>query len=91
MGRHKGSGPAVVLTRKELNELAADVRRLGNNVIARQAGISINGMSLIINGKNNASIATLKKIRTAISELEEIKTGGSKPEKKPVAPVATPA
>ncbi|ARK13081.1 helix-turn-helix domain-containing protein [Fibrella sp. ES10-3-2-2] len=91
MGRHKGSGPAVVLTRKELNELAADVRNLGNNVIARRAGISNNSISLIINGKNNASLTMLDRIRQAIGELYAIKTGSSKPQKKQEQPVAEPA
>ena len=91
MGRLKGSGPAVVLNRKELSDLAVDVRRLGNNAIARQAGVSNNGISLIINGKNNASLTMLAKIRQAIRELTAIKTGQSIPENKPAVPLSTPA
>jgi len=78
MGRHKGSRNGIVLTRQELRALSVDVRQLGNNRIAAKAGVSSNFMSLLINGKSNASLERLTDIRTAINDLQKEKNNSSK-------------
>lgn len=60
-----------MMTRKELTDLKTAVRDLGNNRIAYAAGVSKNFISMLINGKANASLETLLKIKEVIADLRK--------------------
>ncbi|CCG99808.1 hypothetical protein FAES_1798 [Fibrella aestuarina BUZ 2] len=89
MARHKGSGPAVDLTEAQFTALVVDIKRFGNNVVARKAGLSKNYISMIIKRRSGISINTLGLLRDAIKDLKKINSGSGNSESTVIDKVAS--